>query len=67
MLSLYYHELMWKNFLKKDIEKKYLMVDDYVLDKVLDKIKEIKKINDTMILKQMINCQMILLYKILWY
>ena len=43
------------------------MVDDYVLDKVLDKIKEIKKINDTMILKQMINCQMILLYKILWY
>ena len=43
------------------------MVDDYMLDKVLSKIKEIigiKNFDDTKILmddKLMINCQMILL------
>ena len=33
-------------------EKKYLMIDDYALDKVLDKIKKIsiKKLDDTKIL-----------------
>ena len=46
------------------------MVDDYMLDKVLDKIKEIiaiEKFDNTKILiEQMINYQMILLLKILW-
>ena len=28
----------------KNMKKKYLMGDDYILDKVLDKIKEIKGI-----------------------
>ena len=48
--------------------KKYLMVNDYMLDKVLDKIKEtidISKFDATKILTdlilQMINCQIILL------
>ena len=39
MLSLYYHELMEK--VKKNRGRKYFMIDDYVLDKVLGKIKEI--------------------------
>ena len=34
MLSLYYHELMGK--IKEDEGKKYLMVNDYVLDKFDD-------------------------------
>ena len=37
----------------KNVNKKYLMVDDYMLDKVLDKTKEIigiKKCDDTKIL-----------------
>ena len=45
--------------------KKYLMVDDNILDKVLDKIKNIigiEKLDDTKILiEQMVNCQIILL------
>ena len=48
--------------------KRYLMVNDYMLDKVLDKIKEtidISKFDATKILTdlilQMINCQIILL------
>ena len=39
MLSLYYHELMEK--VKKNRGRKYFMIDDYVLDKVLGNIKEI--------------------------
>ena len=38
MLSLYYHELTGK--IEKYERKKYLMVDNYILDKVLGKIKE---------------------------
>ena len=33
MLNLYYHELMGK--IEEHERKKYLMVDDYMLDKVL--------------------------------
>ena len=47
--------------------KKYLIVDDYMRDKLLGKIKEIIGIQKFMILRfsliQMINCQMILLLK----
>ena len=39
MLSLHYDKLMRK--IKKHEEKKYLMVDDYMLDKLLGGIKEI--------------------------
>ena len=46
---------------------KYLMVDDYILDKIFDKNKEIiviKKSDDTKILVETDdNCQMILLLK----
>ena len=42
ILSLYYHELMGK--IKNIKEKKYLMVDDYELNKALDRIKEITDI-----------------------
>ena len=38
-LSLYYHELMQK--IKEHEGKKYLMVDNCMLDKVFDRIKEI--------------------------
>ena len=38
MLSLYYHKLMAK--VKEDERRKYLMIDDYVLDNLLEKIKE---------------------------
>ena len=38
MLNLYYHELMGK--IEEYEWKRYLMVDDYTLDKVLDKIKK---------------------------
>ena len=51
MLSLHYHELMSKT--EEHKRKKYLMINDYMLDKVLDKIKEaigIVKIDDTKIL-----------------
>ena len=51
MLSLYYHELMGK--VKIYEVKKFLMIDGYVLNKVLDKIKEIigiKKFDDTTVL-----------------
>lgn len=48
MLSLHYHELMVRN-----VEKKYLMVHDYILNKILEKFKEIiciEKSDVTMIL-----------------
>ena len=51
MLSLHYHELMGK--IEEHERKKYLMVNDYMLDKVLNKIKEttdIVKFDDTKIL-----------------
>ena len=51
MLSLHYHELMGK--IQKHEGKTYLMVDDYMLGRVLDKIKEtigIEKFDDTRIL-----------------
>ena len=51
MLSLYFYKLMGK--IKEHEEKNYLMIDDYMVDKVLDKIKEIvgiEKIDDTKIL-----------------
>ena len=51
MLSLHYHELMGR--IEEHEGQKYLMVNDYMLDKVLDKIKEticIVKFDDTMIL-----------------
>ena len=51
VLSLHYHELMEK--IKEHEGKTYLMVYDYMLDKVLDTIKEIigvVKFHDTKIL-----------------
>ena len=51
MLTFYYYELMGK--LEEHNGKKYLIVDDYMLDKVLDKIKMIigfEKFDDTKIL-----------------
>ena len=51
MLSLYYDELMGN--IEKHEGTKYLMVDDYMLDKVINKIKEIigiKKFDRTKIL-----------------
>ena len=59
ILSLHYHELMWK--IRKPEEKKYLVVDYYMLlklldkekiiiDKVIDYSKEIRSIDDTKIL-----------------
>ena len=57
---------VWKTW-----RKKYLMVDDYMLNKALDKIKkviDIEKFDDTNIfIDKMINCQMIQLLKMLWY
>ena len=47
MLSLYFHELVGK--IEEYEGKKYLMIDDNILDKVLDKIKKIigiEKIDD---------------------
>ena len=47
MLSLYYHKLMGKI---KENKRKKLMANDYILYKVLDKIKEtigIVKFDDT--------------------
>ena len=54
MASLYYHKLRGK--IQKHKEKK-IEVDDYILDKVFDKIKEIigiKKFDDTKIICQII-------------
>ena len=51
MLNLYCRNLMRK--VKEHEGKKYLMADEYVLDKVLDNIKEIigiEKFDDTKIL-----------------
>ena len=51
MLNLHYRELMGKIGERKG--KKYLMVNDYMLDKVLDKIIETigtEKFDDTKIL-----------------
>ena len=43
MLNLHYNELIGKT--EEWEGKKYLIVDDYTLDKVLDKIKRISIIN----------------------
>ena len=65
MLSIHYHELIGK--IKKHEGKKYLMVDNYTLNKALDKIKEIRrfeKFEDAtflILLIHMINSQKILL------
>ena len=50
MLNLYYDELIGK--IKEYEGKKYLVVDDNTLDKVLDQIKriDIEKFDDTKIL-----------------
>ena len=51
MLSLHYHEFMGK--IEECKAKKQLVVDDHMLDKVLDEIKEIvgiEKFDDTNIL-----------------
>ena len=51
MLSLYYHELVGK--IEEYEEKKYFMIDDNFLDKVLDKIEkiiDIKKFDDNYML-----------------
>ena len=51
MLSLSYHELIGR--IEEYEGKNYLMIDDYMLDKVLEKIKDIigiKKFDDTKIL-----------------
>ena len=51
MLSWYYNELIGKA--KEYEDKNYLIIDDYMLDKVLDKIKEIigmKKFDNSKIL-----------------
>ena len=51
MFSRYYHESMRK--IKKDEGKKYLMVKNYELDKVLEIIKEmvgIEKLDNTKML-----------------
>ena len=71
MLSIHYHKLIGK--IKKHEGKKYLMVDNYTLNKALDKIKEIRrfeKFEDAtllILLIHMINSQKILLWKMLWY
>ena len=39
MLNLHYYELMGK--IEEHEGKKYLMIDDYMLDKVLDRINEL--------------------------
>ena len=63
LLNQYYHELPGQ--IEEHEGKKYLMINYYMLDKVLDKIKEIIDNKDLMILKyllnEMINCQMVLL------
>ena len=49
MLSLYYHELIGK--IEEHEGKMYLMIDDYMLDKRLSKIKMIIGIESLMILR----------------
>ena len=49
MLSLYYHELIGK--IEENEGKMYLMIDDYMLDKRLSKIKMIIGIENLMILR----------------
>ena len=54
MLSLFYHELIGK--IEECEGKKYLMTDNYMLDKVLDKIEMIlgiEKFDDAKILIDM--------------
>ena len=62
ILRLYYDELIGKTEEREG--KKVLMVDDYMLNKVLDKIKKQQKLKNLMILRfwliRMINCQIIL-------
>ena len=41
MLSLYFHELIMRGKIEEHEGKKYLMTDDYMLDKMLDKIEMI--------------------------
>ena len=57
--------------IKEHEGKKYLMVDDYVLDKILDKIKEIIDIEEFDNAKILIDADDILsddiTYKMLWY
>ena len=63
MLSLHYHKLMGK--LEEYEKKVHLMVNDYVLDKVLDKIKEtigIEKFYVTKVLIDTDDKQIILVY-----
>ena len=53
MLSLYFFKLMWKIEEHEGKEKTYLMLDYYIVDKALDKTKEIigiEKFDDTKIL-----------------
>ena len=49
MLTLYYHELIGK--IEEHEGKMYLMIDDYMLDKRLSKIKMIIGIENLMILR----------------
>ena len=49
MLRLHYHELMGK--VEKHEGKKYLMVDDYMLNRVLGNFKERKSIEKLMLLR----------------
>ena len=49
MLNLYYHKLTRK--VKQHQRAKYVMINDYVLNKVLDKIKGILGIKKLMILR----------------
>ena len=61
MLSLHYQELIGK---VKEAKEKNLMVDDYMLDTVLDRIKEIiniEELDNTKLSTRMISCQVILL------
>ena len=62
ILRLYYDELIGKTEEREG--KKVLMVDDYMLNKALDKIKKQQKLKNLMILRfwliRMINCQIIL-------
>ena len=57
--------------IKEHEGKKHLMVDDYVLDKILDKIKEIIDIEEFDNAKILIDTDDILsddiTYKMLWY
>ena len=49
MVRLHYRELMEK--IEEHEGKKYLMVDEHMLDKILDKIKEILAIENLATLK----------------